>query len=71
MLVVLTAAMRINLDEGYEIIEFFAGQRRISRLASSMGLKACAHDVLYDGNASSLEHSALNINSDAGYVPGT
>ena len=65
-LIILTAHMDFGLENSeFQILEFFAGTRRISRLATSVGLKAAAHDVLYD------EGNAHNINSSSGFVLGT
>ena len=55
----------------HQVVELFAGQRRICRLASAMGLRTVAHDILYDTEADSLDGSAFNLNSNAGFVPET
>ena len=34
----------------FQVIEFFAGKRRVARLATSTGLIATAHDIMYDEN---------------------
>ena len=70
MLVVLVASLDIGMPRaGYQIVEYFAGQRRISRLATSIHLRACAHDVLYD-EAHGLDESCFNINTNSGFVFG-
>ena len=65
-LIILTAHLNLGLDNSdFQILELFAGTRRISRLATSIGLNAAAHDVLYD------EGNAHNINSSSGFVLGS
>ena len=69
MLVAITAALRLDLGtKEYQVIEFFAGQRRVCRLANTIGLSTAALDVLYDEEASSPSKNAFNINSDSGFV---
>ena len=51
----------------YQIVEFYAGQARISRLGKAIGLCCCAHDVTYD-KGKSVEESAMNINGSAGFL---
>ena len=72
---ILTVILACSLDLGlqnsnFQIVEFFAGQRRICRLARNTGLKVAAHDILYDTAATSQEISSLNINRDSGFLSG-
>ena len=69
MLVILVASLDTGLSgANYQMAEMFAGRARISRLAKSLGLRVCAHDVLYDTKAGLIDESCFNINQDAGYV---
>ena len=70
MLVVLVASLDIGMrGRNTQVLELFAGQARISRLANAVGLRACALDAVYDKEAESINNSCFNINTDAGYVP--
>ena len=65
MLVVMASYLSLWVtDPKFQVIEFFAGAGRICRLARSLGLSACAHDIAYDNSA----NSAFNIVRSAGYV---
>lgn len=67
MLVVMTSYLSLWVtDPMFQVIEFFAGAGRICRLARSLGLSACAHDIAYDNDNST--NSAFNIVRSAGYV---
>ena len=44
----------------YQVLDFFSGQGRISKLAHALGLGVAAVDVTYS------QH--LNLNTDAGFV---
>ena len=71
MLVVLCRYLDVGLaGQDYQVIECFAGQARIARLASSIGLRSCAHDVLYDDDPTANK-KAMDVNGNAGYVPMT
>lgn len=52
------------------MLELFAGQARLTRLAKSMGLGVAAHDIEYDEGAKSgdYERSAMDLNGSAGMV---
>ena len=52
-----------------QILELFAGQARLSRLGTSLGLSCHAHDVTYDERPAG--ESAMDINGSAGYVWGS
>ena len=71
MLVALVASLSLGLDsEGYQTLEFFAGQARITRLARAVGLRAAAHDVQYDQyGEGDMSSSAMNINTSSGFMP--
>ena len=68
MLVVLCAALPLHLQtRRFQVVEFFAGSRRIARLARSIGLRSAAHDILYD-ETEDPETSAMNINTCSGFM---
>ena len=64
----------------YDLLEFFAGSARISRLAKARGYRSIAVDTLYDPTAPPPrtkkkdrqgypnERSAMDINTSAGLV---
>lgn len=53
-----------------QVLELFAGQARLARLAKSMGLGVAAHDIEYDAGAKKGDHerSAIDLNGSAGMV---
>ena len=66
---VLCASLRLGLEGSeYQVLEFFAGRARITRLARSIRLRAAAHDVSFDGK--NHGKSAMNINKASGFVRG-
>ena len=66
---VLCASLHLGLEGSeYQVLEFFAGKARITRLARSIRLRAAAHDVSFDGK--NYGKSAMNINKASGFVPG-
>ena len=54
-------------DKGIQVLEMYAGQARISRLGTAIGLSCSAHDVTYDVGKG-IEESAMNINGEAGFA---
>ena len=65
----------LALQEGYQVIELFAGKRRISQLAHSTGLATSAHDIMYDGAFDPKKRkgvhkakSSMDINESAGFL---
>ena len=56
-------------DDGYQVIEFFAGVARIAKLAKASGWKAVAYDRDF-GTAlkSKSKRSPMDLNSNAGLV---
>ena len=51
-----------------DIIELFAGQARICRLAESAGYFTLAHDILYD-KSGGFGKSCMDLNESAGFAP--
>ena len=51
-----------------DIIELFAGQARICRLAERAGYFTLAHDILYDKSVG-FGKSAMDLNESAGFTP--
>ena len=49
-----------------QILELFAGKARLARLASSLGIPAQAHDLVFDPDWKTK--SAMNINESAGFM---
>ena len=58
----------------YEVVEFYGGVQRITRLASAMGYAAVAHDINYDPlyqektAKTTGRKSCMDINGNAGFV---
>lgn len=59
----------MNDDQGYQILEFYAGQRRAARLASQLGQKCAAVDIMYDqqGDNKKLNNS-MDMNTSGGFA---
>lgn len=56
--------MHYQLDQPlptYQILEFYAGEARIARVAQKVGYTSGAHDVSYD-------QSAMDLTCSAGYM---
>lgn len=53
-----------------QVLELFAGQARLTRLAKSVGLGVAAHDISFDKAADEKKgkKSAMDINTSAGLV---
>lgn len=52
-----------------QVLELFAGQARLARLARSIGLPAHAHDATYDPSFGRPgQRSAMDINESGGYL---
>ncbi len=65
VLVLLTSYLDLwDDDPQYEVIELFAGASRITRLAKSLGLSACGHDITFDDG----KKSCFNLLEDAAFV---
>ena len=60
--------MDINKNE-HEIIEFYAGEKRLAKLGKAMGLSAVAVDQIYDkkGNNRTCNNS-MDINTSGGFA---
>lgn len=65
-------------EESYDVIEFFAGVSRISRLAASTGLRAARVDMVFDKGFTakptrktnkSRKKSCMDLNTPGGFWP--
>lgn len=78
LLILLASWIRLpedcDIQSGYQVIELFAGKKRISKLAKSIGLVTCAHDIMYDKNFNPKKKSVhpskscMDINEPAGFL---
>ena len=78
LLILLASWIRLpedcDIQSGYQVIELFAGKKRISKLAKSIGLVTCAHDIMYDKNFNPKKKgvhpskSCMDINEPAGFL---
>lgn len=65
LLVLLTSYLDVWRDDPkFEVIELFSGASRITRLAKSVGLSACGHDITFDDS----DKSSFNLLDNAGFV---
>ena len=62
-------------DRPYDVLDFYAGEARISRLATACGYHACAYDVRYDCplegesyHSGRSKRSAFDINGEGGFL---
>ena len=53
---------------GFDIIEFYAGRGRISRIGRAVGFQAVTADLIYD-KPENPQKSALNLCGSAGFAP--
>ena len=70
-----------DMETNYDIIEFFSGTARVSRLAKKLGHNPAALDIGYDCTAPPPKakkkerclypnaRSAMDINTSAGFLP--
>ena len=70
----------VVLENKYDILEFFSGTARVSRLGKMMGYTPAAMDITYDGTAPPPKckkkdkakyrnaRSAMDLNNSAGFV---
>lgn len=61
--------------EPLDVLEFFSGKARISKMASWLGLEVRSIDILYDEtpkvrskHSGKEQRSAMDINGEAGFV---
>ena len=61
--------MGVGGDEGYQVLEYFAGVAHIAALAKAVGYKSLAFERNF-GKASKLmgKRSPMDLNSNAGLV---
>ncbi len=61
-----------GISSGYQVIEMFAGQKRVAKLGKAIGLVTCAHDILYDKSFTPKrkrsQKSSMDINDSAGFL---
>ena len=68
----------LELREGYQVVELFAGKRRVARLGHALGLVTAAHDITYDPHFSEAQQrarretpprrSSMDINESADFL---
>ena len=59
----------VDLDKGnYEVIEYYAGQQRMFKLARGLGLPAASMDYLYDHGNNRSTNNAMDMNTNAGFL---
>lgn len=72
--VLLTAWLDLPDMGQFQVVEFFAGRARISKMCSRLGLRTGSFDITYDkaGNWSTRnglpKRSCFDMNSDAGFL---
>ena len=52
----------------WEVIEYFAGARRLCKLAHGLGCKSVAMDKTYDDGDNKKKNNCMDINTSAGFV---
>ena len=61
-----------GMSSGYQVIEMFAGKKRVAKLGKAIGLVTCAHDILYDKSFKPKRKrspkSSMDINDSAGFL---
>ena len=58
-----------DLDRSdWEVIEYFAGARRLCKLAHALGCKSVAMDTKYDDGDNRTKNNSMDINTSAGFV---
>lgn len=56
-------------DPGYQVLEFYAGQRRAARLASGLGQNCAAMDIMYDPQGDNKKvNNCMDMNTSAGFT---
>lgn len=54
----------------YQLLEFYAGERRIAKLASGLGMSSRAMDFLYDKDGDNKKvNNCMDINTCGGFTP--
>ena len=53
----------------YEILEFFAGERRLAKLGAGLGKKNASMDKMYDDGDNISKTNAMDLNTSAGFLP--
>ena len=56
------------LGQEVQVLELFAGKRRLSRLAKGLGYGVAAHDITYDNAATSQGRSSMDFNQSGGFT---
>lgn len=53
----------------YEILEFYAGQARLAKMATALGVKSAAMDFLYDPEGDNrTKNNSMDMCTSAGFV---
>ena len=59
----------LSLDD-YQVLEFYAGKRRVAKLASALGFSSAAMDKLYDTTGDNVvTNNCMDINTSGGFLP--
>jgi len=61
----------VNVDQNkYDVLEFYAGARRLAKLATGLGQTCVAMDVLYDTlGDNKTTNNSMDINTCGGFTP--
>ena len=52
----------------YEILEFYAGQARLAKMASALGVPSAATDFLYDDGDNKHKNNSMDMCTSAGFL---
>ena len=62
-------------ERPYDVLDFYAGVARVSRLATACGFNACAYDIKYDTpepgesyHSGRAKRSCFDINGEGGFL---
>lgn len=55
-------------QDKYEILEFFAGERRLARLANDLGRPTASMDKMYDSANNIDATNCMDLNTSAGFT---
>ena len=53
----------------YEILEFFAGERRLAKLGAGLGKSNASMDKMYDDGDNISKTNAMDLNTSVGFLP--
>ena len=53
----------------YQILEFYAGAKRVAKLGAAMGLRVAAMDKIYDKEGNNItKNNCMDLNTSAGFL---